>query len=94
MATFFMFGKYSAEAIKAISIERTQQAVDEIKKLGGEMTAMHALMGAYDLLFCVKMASVDDAMRASVALSRLTGISLTTCPAVSIEIFDRLLDSP
>lgn len=90
MATFFMFGRYSPEAIREISIERTQQAISEIKKLGGEVRAMHALLGEYDLLFCVELAGIDDAIKASVALSRLTGISFTTCPAVSIEMFDQL----
>jgi uncharacterized protein with GYD domain len=91
MATFFMFGKYTSAAIKEMSIERTQQTADEIKKLGGEMKAMHALLGEYDLLFCVELPGVDDAMKASVTLTRLTGISFTTCPAVTVETFDRLV---
>jgi len=90
MATFFMFGKYTSEAIKEVSIERTQQAVAEIKKLGGNMIAMHALLGEYDLLFCVSLPGVEDAIKASVALKRLTGISFTSCPAVSVEVFDQL----
>ncbi len=90
MATFFMFGKYTSEAIKEISIERTQQAVTEIKKLGGNMTAMHALLGEYDLLFCVSLPGVEEAIKASVALKRLTGISFTSCPAVTVEVFDQL----
>ncbi len=90
MATFFMFGKYTSEAIKEISIERTQQAVAEIKKLGGNMTAMHALLGEYDLLFCVTLPGVEEAIKASVALKRLTGISFTSCPAVTVEVFDQL----
>ena len=44
MGMFFMFGKYTSEAIRDMSIERTQQAVSEIKKLGGEVQAMHALL--------------------------------------------------
>ncbi len=91
MATFFMFGKYTSEAIKEVSIERTQQAVAEIKKLGGNMIAMHALLGEYDLLFCVSLPGVEDAIKASVALKRLTGISFTSCPAVSVEVFDQLM---
>ncbi len=91
MATFFMFGKYTSEAIKEVSIERTQQAVAEIKKLGGNMIAMHALLGEYDLLFCVSLPGVEDAIKASVALKRLTGISFTSCPAVSVETFDQLM---
>lgn len=86
-----MFGKYSAESIKKVSIERTQQAIQEIKNLGGEMTAMHALLGEYDLLFCVQLPDISDAMKASVALTRLTGISFNTCPGVSVETFDRLM---
>lgn len=33
MATFFMFGSYSTEAIKEISIKRTEQAIDMPKRL-------------------------------------------------------------
>jgi len=91
MATFFMFGKYTAEAIKDISIERTQLAVSEIKKLGGEIIAMHALLGEYDLLFCVSLPGVADAIKASVALQKLTGVSFSSCPAVSVEVFDQLV---
>ena len=35
MATYYMFGKYTADAIKELSIDRTQQAVAEFKKMGG-----------------------------------------------------------
>jgi uncharacterized protein with GYD domain len=91
MATFFMFGKYTSEAIKTISIERTQQAVAEIKKLGGEITAMHALLGEYDLLFCVSLPGIEEAIKASVALQKSTGISFSSCPAVSVETLDQLI---
>jgi uncharacterized protein with GYD domain len=93
MATFFMFGKYSADGVQNIGIERTQQAIEEIKKLGGSVTAMHALLGEYDLLFCVQLPTVDDAMKASIALTRLTGISFTTCPAITVEAFDHLVSA-
>lgn len=91
MTTFFMFGRYSSEAIKEMSVERTQHAVSEIKKLGGEVMAMHALLGEYDLLFCVSLPGVEEAIKASVALNRSTGVSFTTSPAVSVEIFDQLM---
>ncbi|MGB5747977.1 MAG: GYD domain-containing protein [Desulfobacterales bacterium] len=91
MATFFMFGKYTSEAIREISIERTQQAVAEIKKLGGQITAMHALLGEYDLLFCVSLPGIEDAIKASVRLKKLTGISFSSCPAVSVEAFDQMM---
>lgn len=91
MAIFFMFGKYTSKAMEEISAERTQQAVDEIKKLGGEVNAMHVLLGEYDLCFCVSLPGIDEAMKASVNLSKLTGISFTTCPAVTVETFDSLV---
>jgi uncharacterized protein with GYD domain len=92
MPIFFMFGKYNSKAIEKISAERTQQAVSEIKKLGGAVKAMHVLLGEYDLVFCVTLPGIDEAIKASLTLSKLTGISFTTCPAVTVEAFDRLVD--
>jgi uncharacterized protein with GYD domain len=90
MATFFMLGKYTPEARREISAKRTQQAIEAIKKLGGEVMAMHALLGPYDLLFCITLPAIEDGIKASLALSTLTGISFTTCPAVTVEAFDEI----
>lgn len=93
MSTYFMFGKYTTESIKRISAKRTSQAVAEVKKLGGSVNAMHVLLGEYDLLMCVDLPTIEDAVKASVALAKLTGIGFTTCPAVEVESFDRLIGS-
>ena len=93
MAIFFMFGKYTAEACREISAERTQQAIRTIKKLGGDVNAMHSLLGPYDLLFCITLPGIEDAIKASLALGDLTGISFTTYPAVTVEAFDKLANS-
>ena len=90
MTTFFMFGKYSSDAIKSISIKRTEEAVDIIQNLGGKINGVYALLGEYDLLFCVKLPDVETAMKASVTLSQLTGISFHTCPGLKVDVFDRL----
>ena len=37
MATYFMFGKYSADAMKEISAERTKKAAALVKQYGGEI---------------------------------------------------------
>ena len=34
---------------------------------------------------------VEDAIKASVALQKLTGISFSSCPAVTVEAFDQLM---
>ena len=90
MATFFMFGNYTSEALKAMSVERTELVVKEIKKMKGEVSAMHALLGQYDLLFCVKLPGIEEAMKVSVKISKITGISFVTFPAIPVETFDQL----
>ena len=91
MTTFFMFGKYTPGAINEISAERTQLVTNEIKNLGGQVNAMHVLLGEYDLLFCVALPAIEDAIKASVVLTKLTGISFTTCPAVEVKAFDSMI---
>jgi uncharacterized protein with GYD domain len=91
MATFFMFGSYSAEALKGISAARTGKAVEAVRQLGGEVGAIYALLGEHDLVFITEFPGVDQAMQASVALSKMSGIAFTTSPAVAVEDFDRLM---
>jgi len=50
MATFFMFGKYTSEAAKRISAERTEKAREAIEKLGGRVREIYVLLGEYDLV--------------------------------------------
>jgi len=49
------------------------------------------MLGEKDLLFILAFPRMEQAMKASVALSKMTGIAFTTCPAVSVEEFDRLM---
>jgi uncharacterized protein with GYD domain len=90
MTTFLMFGKYSSEAIKGISGARTVEANNLIKKNGGEVISQYALLGENDLLFIVNFPSVDDVIRSSVALNKLTGISFNSVPAITVEQFDKV----
>ena len=92
MATFFMFGKYSSEAVKKITAKRTKDAVKLLKKFKGEVTSMFALLGENDLVFIANFPDVKQAMKASVALNKLTGISFTTLPAVTVEEFDKMMN--
>ncbi len=90
MAYYFMFGKYSQEAVKGITAKRTERAENLIKELGGEVKSAYALMGNYDLVLITRFPQLQDAIKASLALFKLTGISFSTSPAVSIEDFDAL----
>jgi len=57
-----MFGEYSSKALKEISVERTDKANNLIKKFGGEVTSMHALLGEKDLVFIVNFPGIEQAM--------------------------------
>lgn len=91
MAKFLMLGKYSAEAVKGITAERTNRVREAIEKAGGKVNSMYALLGVYDLAFVVDFPGVAEAMKASVGLAKLTGIGFTTSPAVSVEEFDKIV---
>lgn len=91
MNTYFMFGKYSAEAIKGVSAERTKKANDIILKLGGKILAQYALLGDKDLIFIVNLPGVEEVIKASAGLHKLTGISFSSVPAISIEKFDQIM---
>jgi uncharacterized protein with GYD domain len=90
MATFFMFGKYTLEGIKGMSSARTKKIINIIKKSRGEVKSMHALLGDNDLVFIVDFPGNEEAIKASVAITKLTGIAFTTSPAVTVEEFDKL----
>ena len=78
MPIFMMFGKYSSDAYKGISSERTEKAVDLINKQGGKIVSMYAVLGEHDLVFTLDFPIPENAIAASVALNKLTGISFTT----------------
>lgn len=91
MPIFLMFGKYTSEALKGISTERTEKAVALIEKYGGKVISMYAVLGEHDLVFTIEFPDAEKAMGASVELHKLTGISFTTSPVVDVEQFDKLM---
>ena len=56
----------------------------------GELKAAYALLGTYDLALIVELPGVEEQMKTSLALQKLTGIAFLSCPAVPVEQFDRL----
>lgn len=91
MATFFFLGRYSTEGLKGVAAARTSKATELIKQLGGEIKSIHALLGDHDLAIVAELPNVDVALRASVQLGRLTGVTFSTSPAFTAEQFDKLL---
>ena len=91
MAIFMMFGKYTTEAMRGISPERTEKAVEIINTNGGKVISMYAVMGEHDLVFTLDFPDAESAFASSVALNQLTGIFFTTSPVVDVEMFDKLI---
>jgi uncharacterized protein with GYD domain len=87
-----MFGKYSLEATKVISAKRTDKTIALIKQNGGELRAGYALLGDIDVVLIVDLPDTEGAMKTSVALSKLLGISFSTVPAVNVADFDKLFE--
>jgi len=92
MATYFMFGRYSLDSLKEISPERTDKAAALIEKHGGKVKSGYALLGEKDLVLIVDLPDTEQAMKTSVALAKLLGISFTTNPAVTVEDFDKIME--
>ena len=89
MATFMMFGKYSAAGLKGISPKRTEETRVIIKDHGGELLAGYAVAGGIDIVLLVELPDNSRAMAVSAALTKLTGVAFTTSPAVTLEEFDK-----
>lgn len=91
MTTFIMTGKYSAEALKKISRERTTKGTNIVKQCGGKLLMVYATMGKSDILVIAEFPGVKEAMKASVDLNKALGISFSTVPAITVEEFDKLI---
>ena len=91
MAAFFMMGKYSAGSIKEISSGRTKKAVEVIEQNKGKVNSMYALLGGNDLVLITDFPGINEAMKASIALTKLSGIAFSTFPAVSVDEFDKMI---
>jgi uncharacterized protein with GYD domain len=90
MATFFMFGKYSAGAVRKISAERTTKVRQLMESLGGKVKDIYALLGEHDVVVIAELPNMAEAMKASLTLEELTDISFFTVAAMPIEQFDKL----
>ncbi len=92
MSTFVFFGNYSTDAFKGISSERTGKSKELAKKFGGEVKNVYALLGKDDLLLIADFPGSPEAVKFSVALTRLTGIGFSTSPALEAGEFDKLME--
>ncbi len=90
MGLYMMFGKYNPDSLQEISSERTDKAEELIKNNGGTVKDGYALLGRSDLLFIVEFPDTASAVKTSVDMGKMFGISFATTPAVTIEEFDKM----
>lgn len=90
METFFLFGRYTKESLTKISEDRTRKAFSVIQKLGGRVKSAYALLGDEDLVVIASLPNSAQATLASIALTKMTGISFKTSPAIPVDQFDKL----
>jgi uncharacterized protein with GYD domain len=92
MTTFFMFGKYSKEAVKGITAKRTAKAEQLIAGFGGKLRSVYALLGEYDMVIIADLPGTEEVFHASIEIAKETGIAFTTSPAIAMADFDTLFD--
>ena len=92
MTTYILFGKMSVNAVKDVSSVRTMKAVTIVEKYGGRIQSIYALLGGADVLAIIDFPDMNEAMKASVELTKLLGIAFSTSPAMTIDEFDKLAE--
>lgn len=91
MTTYFLTGTYGADALKGISRDRTTVVSKVIEDMGGKVVSMYLLLGEKDLVIIADFPSLKEAIKGSVSISKMTGISFTTYPAITAEEFDEYI---
>jgi uncharacterized protein with GYD domain len=91
METFFLIGTYTVKAIRNISSQRTADVTEKIESLGGKVVSMYLLLGDKDLVIIAEFQGLKEAIQASINISKMTGISFSTYPAITAEEFDQFM---
>ena len=92
MTTYILFGKMTVNVVKDISSVGTMNATNIIEKYGGQIQALYALLGGADVLAIIDFPGMNEAMKASLELTKLLGIAFSTSPAMAIDEFDKLAE--
>jgi len=91
MATYFLTGTYGADAIQGISRKRTADVTRIIEDVGGRIVSIYLLLGEKDLVIIAEFPGLQEAIKGSISISKVTGISFTTNPAITAEEFDEFI---
>ncbi len=91
MGTFFILGKSSAGELKEISLKYKGEFKRVVNGFGGDVRFMYVMLRGEYLVFVFAFPGLEKATKASLALSKLTGISFQISPAVPVDEFHELV---
>jgi hypothetical protein len=86
MGTFFIFGKASPKEFKEIGLKYGAETVRLVRNLGGDIRSMGMMLGGNNLFIILSFPGPKEALKAAIALSKMTGISFQTVPTVPIDV--------
>jgi uncharacterized protein with GYD domain len=87
MKTFFIFGKSSPKELKEISLNYKAEVVSLVKGFGGNMGSMYVMLREKYLILISDFPGIKMARKASISLSKFTGISFKALPAIPVDEF-------
>ena len=91
MRTFLMFGKSSSDELREISLKYRAEVVSLVGNFEGDVKSMYIMLREKYLVLILAFPEIKRAMKASLALSKLTGISFRILPAVPVDEFNELM---
>ncbi len=89
MKTFLIFGKSSPKELKELSVKYKAEIVRLVKDTGGDVGSMSVMLEKYMILISA-FPGIKTAEKASITLSKFTGISFRTLPAIPVDEFYEL----
>lgn len=89
MKTFLIFGKSSPKELKELSLKYKAEIVRLVKDTGGDVGSMYVMLEKYMILISA-FPGIKTAEKASITLSKFTGISFRTLPAIPVDEFYEL----
>ncbi len=89
MKTFLIFGKSSPKELKELSLKYKAEIVRLVKDTGGDVGSMSVMLEKYMILISA-FPGIKTAEKASITLSKFTGISFRTLPAIPVDEFYEL----
>lgn len=82
-----MFGKSSSEELREITVKYTAEVANLIQHFGGDVKSMYVMLREKYLFLILVFPGIKRATKASIALSKLTGISFRILSATTVEEF-------